>query len=103
LQATLEEDLSLAFRLAADAARKLEAEKTLNGLRFDYSQAEILFLDRLNTPNTPEAFDGVRGNLHQLAVSLFETETVQVESIADDPRKPLTVRIGVAQERVTRP
>jgi hypothetical protein len=100
MSGSLEEDLRLAFRLAADAARKLEAEKTLNGVRFDYSQVEIMFLDRLNTPNTPEAFESVRGSLRSLAAALFNTEIVQVESTANDPRKPLTVRLGVVKEKV---
>lgn len=97
MQGTLTADLHLAFRLAADACHKLEAESSLNGIRFDYNQTEIIFLDRLNTPNTPEVFERIHDDLDQFAAALYHTRTAQVESVERDPRKPLTIRITALQ------
>lgn len=98
LRGALDDDLRLAFRLAGSACRKLEAETSLNDLRFDYSQAEITFLDRLNVPNTPEAFESIRDSLQAFAGDLHQTALI--ESVESDPRKCLTVRVAAAQERV---
>lgn len=95
-QPTLTDDLKLAFRLAGNAARKLETENTLNGVRFDYDAAEIAFLDRLATPNTPEIFEQVRASIEEAAAALYPSNPVQITSIEQDRRKSLTVRIGVA-------
>jgi hypothetical protein len=100
LQASLTDDLRLATRLASDAARKLETELALSGIRFDYDESEITFLDRLNTPNTPETFEAVHDSLHEFATVLYQTDTVLVESVEADPRKPLRVRLVVSQESV---
>jgi len=100
LTGNLSEDLQTALRRAADAARKLEGEESLNGLRFDLSEVEITFEDRLNVPNTPEAFAQIESSLHDLAASLYQTSSVQVESVEADPRKLLTVRLSSVQENV---
>jgi hypothetical protein len=100
LQGTLADDLRLAFRLVADAARKLEAESALNGIKFDFEEAEIMLLDRLNTPNTPEIFESIRESLRAFAGALYQSDTILVESIETDPRKPLTIRLAASQERV---
>src|SRR5688572_20534729 len=57
---TLEEQVGQALRLAEQAGQKLEDDPSLNGVRFDFGEAEIILLDRLNTPNTPEGFESVR-------------------------------------------
>jgi hypothetical protein len=67
-------------------------------LKFNFDQAEIAFLDRLNAPNTPETFEEVRQTLQKFAAEFFNNEAVQVESVETDPRKLFTVRIGVLQE-----
>lgn len=101
LQGNLSEDLATALRLLTDAAHKLEAEPLLNGLRLNYGEVVVAFLDRLETPNTPEIFDGLSDELHAAAASLFASDSVQVESIEADPRKVLTVRLATAREQVT--
>ncbi len=100
MQPTLVDDLRLAFRLAADAARKLETEAALNGIEFDYAEAEITFLDRLNTPNTPEIFEAIHDSLREVAQGLYQTQTVLIEAVEADPRKPLRVRLVASQESV---
>ena len=95
------EDLATALRLLTDAARKLESEPAVNGLRFGYDEVIVSFLDRLETPNTPEAFDSVSDELHAAASALFGSDSVQVESIETDPRKVLTVRLATVREQVT--
>jgi hypothetical protein len=95
--------LRSALRLAADACQKLEAEAELRGLRFAYDEVEIVLLDRLNAPNTPDAFERIRPELQSLAADLYQTEAAQVEPVEPDPRKSLTVRIAVSQETAGRP
>ncbi len=99
---SLADSLRLAFRLALAASKKLEAEPQLNGVRFNTAEAEIVFLDRLNIPNTPDTFERLRGDLQAVASSQYQTETVQVDAVESDPRKPLTVHITASQESVAR-
>jgi hypothetical protein len=91
--ASLLDDLGAAFDLLEDACRKLEAEPVLNGLKFDYASGEITFLDRLNAPNNPDVFAELQPDLHALAVRLYGTESVQIESLEADPRKLLNVSL----------
>ena len=98
VQESLIDNLTLAFRLAQDACQHLEAEPAVNGLRFAYEEAEILFLDRLAAPNTPQMFEELRSDVQQVAGSLYQTESVQVSAIEPDTRLPLTIRIAALQE-----
>jgi hypothetical protein len=70
-------------------------EAALNGVRFDETYAEVIFYDRLATPNTPEAFEALRDALQALY-----PDGAQIESVEADPRKPLTVRVTHALEKV---
>jgi hypothetical protein len=101
-QGSLADELRLAFRLAEAACKQLEAEADLNGIRFNYGDAEITFLDRLNTPNIPETFENFREDLQKFAQEQYQTETARVESVEADPRKNLIVRIATSQESVVR-
>jgi hypothetical protein len=96
----LEDGLRLAFRLAGEACRKLEAEPPLNGVLFNYDEADITFLDRLSTPNTPDVFENLRGDLQAFAGGWYQTDAVRVESVELDPRKCLTIHIAAARESV---
>ena len=98
IQDSLVDNLTLAFRLAKSACEQLEAEPALIGLRFAYDEAEILFLDRLATPNTPQVFEQLRSDLQQVASALYQTESVNVSTVEPDARLPLTVRIAALQE-----
>jgi hypothetical protein len=98
LQGTLADDLQLAFRVAREASRKLETEATLNGVRFDETYAEVIFYDRLAAPNTPESLAVVQEALQ--AAALYP-DGAQIESVEADSRKPLTVRVSHALEKVS--
>ena len=98
VQDTLVDNLTIALRLARDACQHLEAEPTLNGLRFAYDEAEILFLDRLATPNTSQMFEELRSDVQKVAGSLYQTEVVQVSAVEPDTRLPLIIRIAALQE-----
>jgi hypothetical protein len=91
LPGDLPNTLTLITRLAVLATQKLAAEPTLNGLRFDLSQAEITFLDRLNFPNTPESFERVREVIGAFAGNLYGS--AQVEAVVNDPRDCFAVRM----------
>lgn len=77
---TLNGLLEHTFTAALAAVQLAEKEKKLNGLTFDLSTAELTFVDRLNAPNTPEAF-----NVLQSQVDLDLTR------VENDPRACLTV------------
>ena len=102
IQDNLVDNLHLAFRLAKSACEQLEAEPVLNGLRFSYHEAEILFLDRMAIPNMPQVFEELRNDLHQVACALYQTESVNVSAVEPDARLPLTVPIAALQETEVR-
>ena len=99
---SLTDSFQLAFRLALAASKKLETEPELNGVRFNTAEAEIVFLDRLNVPNTPETLKRLLGDIQAAASAQYQTKTVQVESVESDTRKSLTVRIVASQESVAK-
>jgi hypothetical protein len=63
--------LRQALQRVQDAADKLEAETSLNGLRFSRGQVQLKLLDRLHYPNQPEQVAQVRQALQPLAESLL--------------------------------
>lgn len=60
-----------------------EKEKSLKGLSFDLTSAEITFVDRLNTPNTTETFEALKAQI-DLPLTLTRVE--------NDPRGCLTIK-----------
>lgn len=89
---TLAESVRNVLRIALAAADKLEGDKKLNGLRFDTSEIKIAFIDRLNTPNTPEAFNEIGGPLGVVLGDLYGG-AVTLERAHDDPREALAFRV----------
>jgi hypothetical protein len=96
------ESLQLALRLALAAVRQLESEPELNGVRFNTAEPELIFLDRLQIPNTPASFERVLGDIQAAGSSQYQTKTLQIESVESDSRKPLTIRIVASQESVAK-
>lgn len=94
------DDLNNALQLASTAAQTLESESSLKRLRFNYDEVEIAFLDRLNTPNTPDVLDALRADLETTARGLFQSDAVVIESTQTDVRKVLTVRLTPTLEGV---
>jgi hypothetical protein len=95
LPETLPDILSEIFRLALAAARTLESEESLGGLKFDYSEAKITFLDRLNVPNTAESFATIRDDLQDFLSNFYSTGEIALKTAHDDPREAFAVRVGV--------
>ena len=96
---TLKDQLQIAFRLALSACRQLEAEKTLQGLKFNLSEAKIIFLDRLHTPNTPETFDAVRDEVQAFLSELFDGD-VELQRVDDDPRLVFAIHVHTSESAV---
>ncbi|HLA43923.1 MAG TPA: hypothetical protein VJZ27_10830 [Aggregatilineales bacterium] len=89
----LQDYLVLVFRLVLSAAKEMETDKRLNGVKFDYSEARITFLDRLNTPNTPESLAALQGELSSFLSQLYESDTIIIASAHSDPRECLAVTV----------
>jgi hypothetical protein len=83
--------LRAAARLALIATQKLAVEPTIKGIAFDYSQVQITLLDRLNFPNTPEAFANAKVELEQFAGALYSGSDTIIELAYTDPREPLSL------------
>ncbi len=95
---TFQDSLRTTFRLALLAAHKLTAEPTIKGIGFDYTHAQIIFFDRLNTPNTPEALAAAAAEIGAFASSLYTSSDLSVDLAYADPREPLSVYVkAVAQ------
>lgn len=86
---TLPAVLQTTTRLALAAARQLEAESSLKNLSFNFSEAQIKFLDRLNVPNALETFTALEGELQTFAAGLYSD--AEIQPLSDDPREPFTV------------
>jgi hypothetical protein len=93
---TVQEILQTILRRVLDAALQLETEGLLNGLRFNYSEAKIEFLDRLTYPNHAESLERVQNVLQSFAEAGFDAP-VQIEAAHDDPRETFAVRLRTAQ------
>ena len=62
--------LRLVYHHAMKAALALQAEAP-DDLRFDYSRANINFLDRMNYRNEPAVFDQIREELAQILSQIY--------------------------------
>ncbi len=93
LPGTLVETLHMLYRLALAAARQIEAEPSLNGLRFRYDQAEIAFLDRLHTPNTPELWKAIQPEVQAALADLYGDASIELTSAREDPCECLAISV----------
>lgn len=94
LPETLSDALHQAFRLAYIASQRLADEALLDGVDFDYSTAQISFVDRQNYPNQPEIFEAVQGELVAFLSDLYGGD-VTVTRAYEDPRETFAVRYQV--------
>jgi len=90
----LQEALRQALRLALIASQRLEDEDGLEGIEFDYTTAEISFLDRQHYQNTPEVFEAIQAELTQFLSDSFGTD-VSLSHTNDDPREVFTVTYSI--------
>lgn len=73
-------------------ARLLEGETSLpKPVRFHTGELRLTFLDRLNTPNTPPAFEAIRGDVHAVLASFYGVDDVQLSRLEQDGRYVLTI------------
>ena len=89
----LDARVAVPLRRIAFAARLLEGEPELSKkVRFETSTLELAVRCRLHAPNTTE----VRATLVPAIAGALQArvggEQVELEALADDPRKPFTVR-----------
>lgn len=96
LSGDLNQRLGLTFQRTLAAVLKLEAEETLQPLRFDLGSVTIFFFDRLNVPNTPETLSTVLEHARSFTTSVFDSNDITLTPTSDDPRELLTLRIQVA-------
>jgi hypothetical protein len=102
LPASLKEGLRETFRLALAASRALENDPALDeSLSFHPGEIELAFLDRLNTPNTPETFQALQPAITRALSDHFPDGTFTLEPDFFDSRRPLTVRITAIPEYVS--
>jgi hypothetical protein len=96
MPASLLESLNLTIRLALSAAVLAASEADLNGLDFDYSDIQLTFIDRLNTPNTQETFDALKDALQGFANDLYGKAEITLAN--NDSRDNLAIHIKTVNE-----
>lgn len=98
MPASLPDALRLVFRLALDAAQRLE-DDTGGRLRFDYAAAKISFPDRQHYRNQPAVFAGIRAELAAFLAQLYDDE-IELARAYDDPRQIFAVRYSAGRAAV---
>lgn len=92
-EANLPEQLRAAFQHVLTAAELLEAETTFDPrLKFNAEDIEIRFADRLQLPNSAEAYDQVKDEL-QAVLSELAGMTVKMTPVKQDARHLLTIDV----------
>ena len=82
------------FRAALGACVKLENEPEFQGrLKFKAGGALFIANDRLNAPNSEEAFQALRSDLAAALAKVYPS-SVELRRISTDPRSRLTVQIS---------
>ena len=86
------ERLADAVRRALNAARLLERERGLEGLRFKTDELLVRALDRLHAPADAAGFAALKAELEPLATRLYPGANVSIER-EGEARDPLSARI----------
>ena len=89
--------LEHAARLVLNAAVLLEAEESLNGIQFDYSELKVEFQDRLNFRNQPETWEKAQPVINGFADKIY-VEGAQIENAHEDQREVFAVRVKAEQD-----
>lgn len=89
----LSDRIEAAFKAALGACVKLETEPEFQGrLKFKADSALFLANDRLNAPNSDEAFQSLRSDLSAAVAKVFPSN-FELSRVSTDPRSRLTVRV----------
>lgn len=92
--ATHTERLVDLVRATAAFGGLLEAEGRLNGqLSFEGEQFLYIANDRLQAPNTEDAFVALKPDLAAAAAELYQGQSVSLSRLENDPRDRLTVLV----------
>ncbi|MCH2169441.1 hypothetical protein MK489_01545 [Myxococcota bacterium] len=83
------------LRRCVSAARAI-ADSGVGELVFSPAEFEVQLLDRLSAPNSDEGYDQARAELDGLLSEVFGSGGCAVaRANAEDPRKPLSLRVSV--------
>lgn len=83
------------FAQSVAAARRLEAEPELAGLRIHTDAAEVAILDRLAFANSDEGVNAIGPALEEVLAGVYSSGAT-ARRVENDPRQPLTVRVAAA-------
>lgn len=90
----LSDRIAAAFRAALGACVKLENEPEFQGkLRFKAGTPVFIANDRLNAPNTEEAFQALRSDLAAALAKVYPSN-FELRRISADPRSRLTLQVS---------
>ena len=90
----LSDRIAGAFWAALGACVKLENEPEFQGkLRFDAGRALFIGNDRLNAPNTEEAFQALRSDLSAALAKIYPAN-FELRRLTLDPRARLTIQVA---------
>lgn len=78
------------FGALLEADDRVAGQVKLNGNQFYY-----IANDRLNAPNTNEAFTALKGPLEAAAAKIYPDKAVTIARVENDPRERLTVLVSV--------
>jgi hypothetical protein len=99
---TIAERVRLVLRNALAGCEALENEPELAGqLRFRLDEAELSFVDRLNTSNQPEVYDQVVAEVRPVLDQLYGPAGYTLARASEDARRALTIQIRANQTPTT--
>jgi len=94
----LSDRIAGAFRAALGACVKLENEPEFQGkLKFKAGSPVFIANDRLNAPNTEEAFQALRSDLAAALAKVYPSN-FELRRTSDDPRSRMTVQISSVEQ-----
>ena len=83
------------FAQSLSAARRLESEPELAGLRVHTDAADVAILDRLHFENSDDGVNAIGPALEEVLAGVYSTGAT-AQRVDNDPRQPLTVRVAAA-------
>jgi hypothetical protein len=92
LDSKLSDKLRKIFRWTLDACLLLEQSPALSGVAFRTDQVQFRIHDRLNGPNNPQTFEGIKPDLLKIAQQLFGDD-VKIEQTKNSPQELFEVMI----------
>ena len=86
--------LRTALQRVLKAAELLEHEAAFKpALKFNISEIEVRFVDRLNFQNNPTTFDSIKDDVTAVLSEFYGASAVQIEQVQGDPRELFALRV----------